>query len=363
MTEEAYSRLGPLYHKIGMSPSQDLVAGRIASAKKIYEQIDEDSLVPLLRGVFGLAKGDELDFIHDALAADDPLYASDGREAQLISSALLRRVLEEGDNYSSLAALGVAVASCGGLRSAIDDDLVAHAQRIISARRLSRKSLPDKITYKTKPNWSADFEALQPFVDGGQFREAYPGLRKLLEGSATYSQSTGSHIVSQVQALLESQKHLAEQMEVHWWVLGAWSIEAESPFSKMPAPEAGMRAGMDLATLSTASKFGLFSAPALIAQALGEAVGDTETSLKELALSGARDWRSTWSRSLLEKAELMSLLPVSGAVCLAIDSDEQPDWEPRYARQLQIDAASALSVRDAAVQLYLEQLFRREVEA
>lgn len=365
MTEDAFNRLGTLYQNIGMSPSSELVSGRIASARKIYDQLDDKSLIPLLRGVFGLAKQGELAFIENALLADDPLYSLAGgdRETQLISAALLHNALQGNDDYSSQVALGLVVASFGGLRSAIDDDLVTQAQRTLSVRRASRKNLPGKITHKSKPNWNGEFDALQPFVENDQFREAYPGIRKLLEGSTTYSQAVSSHIASQVQGLLDNQKHLVEQMEIHWWVLGAWNIETESPFAEMPAPEAGMRAGMDLVTLSTASRFGLFASPALINQVLGESVSAQVTSLKELALSGAREWRSGWSQSLLESAELMSLLPISAAACLALDSDEQPDWEPRYLRQLQIEVASVISIREAANQLYLEQLFYRDVES
>lgn len=361
--DENFSRLGTLYRKVGMSPQADLISNRVDSAKRIYENVESDNLVPLLRGAFGIAKQAELKFIDDVMVADDSNYSpgEEGREAQLIATALLGRALAEESDFSAHFALGIVVASFGGVRLTIDDELLGFANKVLVEHRTSRKVLPHKITNKTKPNWTADFEGMQQFVDSGQFRESFPGLKKMLEGSATYAHAVGSHLVSQLQALADNQKRLVEQMEVHWWVLGAWSIEQDTPFSELPAVEAGMRAGMDLARLSTASKYGLFASPALINQVLGGSVADTATSLKEVALSGSQEWRMKWSQGLLQKPELMSLLPISGAVCLALDSDEQPDWEPRYMRQLQIEASSAFSVRDAAVQLYLEQLLLREL--
>lgn len=363
MTDENFSRLGALYRKVGISPQADLVSSRTNSAKKIYENVDDDSLVPLLRGAFGIAKPTELKFIDDVLVADDSNYSpgEEGRETQLIATALLGRALAEEGDFAARFALGVAVASFGGVRFTVDDELHGLASRVLVEYRTSRKAPPDKITGRVKPNLTADFEGMQPLVDNDQFREAFPTLKKLLEGNATYAHTVGSHLAKQLQALADSQRRLAEQMEVHWWVLGAWSMEQDIPFSDLPAVEAGMRAGIDLARLSTASKYGLFAAPALMNQVLGSPAAGVPTSLKELALAGSREWRRKWSQGLLQKPELMSLLPISGAVCLALDSDEQPDWEPRYIRQVQIDASSVLSVRDAANQLYLEKLLFREL--
>lgn len=365
MIDENFGNLGALYRKVGMSPQADLISSRVDSAKKIYENVDNGVLVPLLRGAFGIAKQTELKFIEDVLVADDPDYSTngDGPEAQLVATALLRRALEEGGDFSAEFALGVVVTSFGGIRSTIDDELLAFANKVLAEHRTSIKGPPVKITNKAKPNLAAELDGMKPYVESGQFREAFPGLRKLVEGNATYAHSVGSHLVTQLQALADNQRRLTEQMEVHWWVLGAWSIEQDTPFSEVSPVEAGVRAGMDLARLSTASSYGLFASPALIDQVLGRAVASRVTSLKEVAVSGPREWRAAWSQGLLQKPELMSLLPVSAGVCLALDSDEQPDWEPRYMRHMQIDASSALSVRDASVQMYLEQLLLRALSS
>lgn len=363
MSDENFGGLGSLYRKIGMNPAPDLIQSRIESSKKIYAEVELESLAPLLRGAFGIAKKAELSFISDTISADDPSYSSeDGcREIELLSAGILRRALSEGGEFSAKFALGIVVASFGSVRSTMDESLVASAERVLLEYRTTKRPLPEKVANKARPNWAADFESMQAMADASQFKESFPVLKKLLEGGPAYTSTFGASLVGQLNALLENQRLLMEQMNVHWWVLGAWNIDGDVPFSEFQPAESGLRAGMDLASLTTASGVGLFAAPALLRRALGGAVSEVETNLKELAVCGSREWREKWSGGLLQKPEIMSLLPICGAACLAIDSDEQPDWEPRYQRQFQINASSPIGVVDAANQIYLEQLLLREV--
>lgn len=363
MTEQNFGSMAALYKKIGMNPQGELVSSRITSAKKIYEDVENKDLVPLLRSALGIAKQPELTFIDDVLVADDITYVSggEGKELQLLATALLRRALSEEGGFACLFALGIVVSSFGGVRSTLDEDLVAAASRLLSERRVVNKTLPEKFTTKTKPNWAAEFEGMQPYVDSAQFREAFPSIRKIIEGTNNYAHNVGSHLAAQLQAISDRQRRLTEQMEVHWWVLGAWSLEDNKPFSEFSKLEGCVRVGIELARLSTASSYGLFAAPALIQQVLGDEVAKSETTIREIAVSGSREWRMAWTKGLMQAPELMSVLPITAGVCLALDSDDQPDWEPRYARQLQIEASSVLSVRDASLQIYHEQLLLREL--
>lgn len=365
MTEPNFGNMAALYKKIGMNPQGELVSSRIASAEKIYGSVESKHLVSLLRGALGIAKQPELMFMDDVLAADDTTYVSggEGKELQLLATALLRRALSDEEDFACLFALGIVVSSFGGVRPTLDEDLVAAASRLLTERRVATKVLPEKFTNKAKPNLAADFEGMQPYVDNGQFREAFPTLKKIIEGTNSYAHNVGSHLVTQLQAIANGQRRLTEQMEVHWWVLGAWSLDENKPFSEFSKLEGCVRVGIELARLSTASSYGLFAAPALIQQVLGDEVAKSETAVKEIAVSGSREWRMGWTKGLMQAPELMSVLPITAGVCLALDSDDESDWEPRYARQLQVEASTVLSVRDASLQVYHEQLLLRELQS
>ena len=108
MEGEKFQQLGQLYARTGIATPAEVLEMRRNAALKVYEQLEEEHLVRLLRGCFGTTKPDELEFVTLALAQHDPSYdpVSGIREAQVVCCAMLREALGDSDSFAGAAALG-----------------------------------------------------------------------------------------------------------------------------------------------------------------------------------------------------------------------------------------------------------------
>ena len=74
MAENQMSRLGPLFGKLGLKISPEIVKLRLEGAAQAFEKYDSLYLESLVRGAFEISDSDDLSVIAEALRNADATY-------------------------------------------------------------------------------------------------------------------------------------------------------------------------------------------------------------------------------------------------------------------------------------------------
>lgn len=364
MTTASLKRLGPLYKAIGLDTNPELLSTRLASALKAFKSFDATHLSALTRSALGLARPEEMEFLAGHISSDDIGFETKGGDAELsaIAAAILWDMIEAGGRLGGLAALSVSTASFGSARALVDGELAAFASSSLATLQRQRRPSPPAATYRTKPVMKEDLQALDTHGEGNDFSAAAPHLRKLAEGGLSYTALGLNDLASQLQGVIEHQARLEEEMNIHWWLVGGWSRDSEQAFAELSIKQAALLAGKELADL-TKTDIGLASAVALLDMVItkGREKAQTPEKLADLILATPLALRSAWTANLLDNMALASLLPLSLASALAVDSDDADDWKPRFNRLANIKADLKMTPLDASNQLYRELILRRQL--
>lgn len=362
MSESPFQRLGPLYAKLGLETSPEIVPARIAGAKKAYSKFDELQLKCLVRGAIGLASPTELEHLTKILAVEDPTLGpeSDDRELVLIAGGLLYRKIEAGGQLGTDTALAVVTSSFGGVRhSSVDSSLLIFAaERLASAQRSSNQ-IPVEPTYIKKPNKDAEWTKPDEFAAANNYPEAHPGLKEIVNSSFTYAEGAIEHLTTQLMTVIDHQRLLDEQMQVHWWIVGGHSSLESKPFSDLSTIEAASCAALELAEL-TKSRNGLAASDAL----LRLVIESGRTDIKSAKISDAvkaipLERRTSLTVDLMSDEEFASLAPIHLAMALSADAGDVNDWHRRFKRITGIAATKNILPLDLAGQFYREILMLR----
>lgn len=359
MTTAPMQRLGLIYNSLGLNTSPELVTARSTSAAAILAGLQKAQLVPLVRAALRLAKPEELEFMATGLSGDDPAFnpASGDAEISAVASAMLWHLIDTAGQFRGLTALAVVTASFGGARSYIDPGLADHANATLASLQQSARPRPGNATYRKQPVTKEDFEGLETQGNNNNFQAAAPHLKKLITANLNYTMQGLQDLAGQLQGILNHQARLEEEMKIHWWLVGSWSRDQDKAFSDLPLPEAALLSGKELADL-TFTEIGLSSAPGILDLLLqkGRKGNPKPLPLAEIVLATPLSTRADWTSELLAEAATASLTPLAFAAALAVDSNDDPDWRPRFQRLTAIDPNSSLLPLDAAIQFYREQL-------
>jgi hypothetical protein len=265
-----FKRLGPLYGKIGLATSGELVTKRIEAAEKAADQFKEISNVnvcALARAALNLpVKRDELGWFVEIFKANDPTFdPSDGdRETNLLAGVALWAQMEDNGPKSTVAALALSTGAFGQLRRAdAGPELLAFANETLRAAQQRQTQSTADATYQKKPDLEKQFGQLQQAAGANNFQSAWPALKEAIVSVNDATEQGQLHVVRQLNRLIGHVRQLEEEMRMHWWVVGAWSHDLTRPFASLDIGEAAIRAGKELADL-TKSSAGPYAAPALI---------------------------------------------------------------------------------------------------
>jgi hypothetical protein len=356
--------LAALYKALGLETSSDLVERRIAGATSAMGALDAAKVCVLARAALELSlKDGELGWFLGAFREADRAFT--GRETDieiaLLAAAVLRAAIEEDRPVSTLAALAVSTGGFGRIRPVgTDDELAAFAeQSLIKLQQRESAVTPKPATVEPSPDITGTLTTLQQAGEANQFNNGWTPIRNLISGLAEFVNDSQRQLVLQLNVMVEYQKRLTEETHMQWWVIGGWSNDEWKPFPTFNAAEAAIRAGKELAELTTLPA-GPYGAPALldlVLQKVPPGAGEP-IAVNRAVTSCPAPWRRSWTSHLIDWPHA-PLLPVSFAAALAADSDDAADWEPRFQRLTGIPATTEMSTLDLGLQVFRERLLRR----
>lgn len=353
------SRLGPMYGKAGLQPTGELVSTRLTAATKAASTLDPAALEPAVRAAYGLkVDADELAPFFQIFRDSDPTFQIDlkSAEARILTSAVVSAVVESGEADSEILALLAVAGGLAGLRSPPEDPDF-FARMLSELQRVQRTSNAD-LGHVAKSNSYAlpktTAEALKQKTEGSDWAGVSGELSGALQGLATHTTAADEKLRAGLNGAITRMNALSEQMEMQWLVSNGYSLDAQKPFAKiLPLGHQVVVAARELAELTRRAE-GVAAAPALLDQILERSKQSAKKlTLAKLATSSPREWRATWTGHLPDLPS-SQLLPVTYAMKLATESEDQSDWEGRYQRETGIAPSHEMDALEWACQLYTE---------
>ena len=357
----SFDALGPIYAKMGIATSPEIIAARKAAADAGFQAFKQAHLGSAISGALGLGPDGEAEHLFDVMREKDPtldLEPSD-LEATALLSAILSAEMNVGDPLGGLVALGLVTAAFGAVRqSPTHPQLVEEAENALAQRQFVVSSGSGAIAAPKMPHDVT--EALGAIsVQNMNFgpvlapNPAMAAIRKVAE----YTHLVHGSALSAVNGANAHIRRLEEELRTYWWVVGGWSDELKVAFRTTGQSEAAVLAGYELAAKTTLP-LGLFAAPALLDRVIRE---DRKGSPQMPPLSEAIGEVPKWFRQRFQTAATVhaELLPVTLALALSGEGGEDEDWRPRFKRLAKLPADCKMSPHDLALQTYRETLFGR----
>ena len=190
------------------------------------------------------------------------------------------------------------------------------------------------------------------------FSTGAPPLVQAVTSLQDRSQTNNVSLVRALNSLVAYVNELDEQMQIQWWVVAGWSDDASRSFRELPAAEAALRAGKELADL-TSLPAGPVSSKGLLDLLLRNAAHSTttEVSIGDVAQSADKSWREQWV-SGIDASSAMPLCPVTVASAFAAQANDAQDWKPRFEREMCIEPSAMMPLVAVANQVLLESRLR-----
>jgi GTPase-associated system helical domain len=354
----AVEHMGVLYGKLGLSTSPDLIKSRGAGVTAAGEELTLNHLPDLLRCTFGLGTADERLPCHEHFLAQDPTFdvRQKEQEAALLCASILSYAMQERSSLSHKIALILVAASFGGLRRPTADEALASlAEEILAEAQSARTKAPEPRTYVKAPKSLADAVnglSSEGAADAGQVRLA-------LVEAVKYADARAQAAAISDNAVLDYAKRLEEELRTYWWVVSGWSNDRKIALRDFSLIEAALRIGKELSDKTTLPQ-GIFAAPALcdIALRSGRSEIDTPTDLATAATTIEIAERKQFLVALDDPA-LSPLFPLAAAMKLSAESNDDPDWQPRFKRLTAIEPTAIVKPMQLAIQAYREALAAR----
>ncbi len=361
-----FGRMAGLYKTLGFETPGAVVTLRKQAAAKALKGVDAGKLCVLIRSALELPiKEGELKWFLESFGQEDGAFSAGetAPETALLASSVIWATIENQGPLSTLAALALATGSLGSSRPLkVDPELVPFAERTLAAiQGKSASETPSHLKALTPLNLETQLAAIQKAGEANTFSQGWTPMNESLTALSKFSGAGYAALLKQVNELLTLQQRMENELRMQWWVIGGWSTDLRKPFSALAAPEAGMRAGKELAELASAPP-GPANAPALLDLVLEKVPGGStkSTSLSALATATPRAWRLSWLKDMASWPHA-TLTPISLAAAIAAESEDAADWEPRFLRASKLSASFEMSVLDAALQVHRERMLQRLV--
>lgn len=359
MSLSPLQNLGPLYLKLGLQTSPEIVASRVEAAEAALARYDELSDSPLIRGALGIASSGEMSDLADILNDEDATISVDEDDVELglIASGILDSVVNGGAESAKDIALKITTASFGGVRQSPNHEmLVPNAAQNLATYQQATNRAPSRQTFKIKPKHDDEWDEVGTHAASNHFNQAHSTLKTIVDGSYGYAESGFRDISKNLNAVIDHQRLLDEQMQVHWWIVDGYCEAVEKPYANMDSLTASAYAGLELASL-TKSRLGLSAAKKLLDIALKRDQKDLKSAaLLDAIKATPLDIRSKYSSNILDDEVSASLVPIHLAFSLSVEAGDGDDWFPRFKRISSIDIDHKMTPVDFATQLYLEQI-------
>lgn len=349
--------LARLYSRLGLNTDAEIVARRESGAARGAENLELKDLPDLMSGLFQIGQGGEGAYL-TAFEEDPGFEVRVGdKEAVLLAAVIADHALED-EELSGPTALTLRSVSFGGVRSLeVENGLLNRADNMLSKAQSEEAALPTKRNKSPVPA-SLDeaieaVEAVTPQQIGELPRAVHTALQELMAYVANASQAdvTGHN---RLRAHIE---RLEKETRTHWWVTGGWSALGDKLFGDLPLPVAIVFSALELQEQHDA-RTGLYAAPALL-QLILERKRDNlpPLSITDIATGPELSFRKERFGSLAS-SDKIGLFPLSSALGLAADADDEDDWKAAFRRKVGLDTDRKFEPLQLTVQLYHESLLR-----
>jgi hypothetical protein len=350
------------YAKLGMKTDPDLIASRGEILEEIVAELQHEEIPNLVRCALSLkVKETELPWL-GKFNEKDPEHEiqPNDAEASLLASAVAAHALQSDDDVKGALALAMVTASFRGMRtSLLGAEMLTLSNQVLADQQSISGSPPGNRTVVKQGKTITD--VVQVLKQAGHFQPGHgPQITSALEAIGLYAETSQNRAAASDNELLGYIRKLEQELRIYWWATSGWSFDVDGPIAELPLLEAVIRAGAELAD-KDGSEFGLFAAPALLSMVVGreKLKAAEQDNLGHVAVASDRQWR-TDKFSGIATGKLGDLLPVTAALGLAADSEDQSDWTKRFERLCGFDASKAcMSPADMALQLYREMIFSR----
>ncbi|SAL51144.1 hypothetical protein AWB70_04161 [Caballeronia cordobensis] len=362
MSETTAQYLSRLHLSTGLVSDADVVERRAKAIESVAGKCTIEQAVIGASVAAGVASDfSKLQWLTTPISAADPTYAPVGidKAAAIAASAFTNAVLAGSDKRSSAAALVVLSAGLSAARvTIVDDRLSAAAQRRLWA--IQQIGGP-QIKY-SQPSASVVAEqivALSTPLTQNNAPAAVEPLKVVVDGLLKADAAQGKAASEAVSAIITRQNLLEAEVQMLWWVVGKASHELLKPFADLPAYEAAARAAKELVGMFSPHRpSGPFAAPSLLERVLESSQKSRSAAQTlEKAMSGlAKEVRAALFVARPSASAAPAAFPIMLAAEFSLESNDEPDWKPRFTRTSHVDATHELTPVEFAKQLLREFL-------
>lgn len=338
------------YRTLQPAATRELVAAREASHVELAKAIKYAAQVlDLCRLAYGMAVPGQStlgEWFEGEIRKSDPQFSltHDRTEAGRIAALLLVQRLKQGHTRDAIAVL--ATSFCGQ-RASVDDDALTKSARdclVIGAKSRGNAVKSPGLAYSQMPNRSA----LVTQMDQNFAAPAVKALVETLTGDAyAAGESLAEAASAALKSLFDENQRLAEEVDLLWWHIGAWSECLGRPLADVPSAGRGLIAGADLAAMIRVLP-GPYGANGILRRSLGQ-VADQSVSLRE-ALESLEPYDV--KRAYSDHADL-DILPAHTAAKLYFEQGREV-WGQSFHRICGVSHEAPLTHYKLALQAFWE---------
>jgi hypothetical protein len=369
MSETTTQYLSRLHSSTGLSPEVDIVARRAKAIESVASKATTEQVVTAAAVATGVVNDlAKLQWLVSTTSEADPSFSpvTVDKAVAALSAALTHHVLAKPDVRSAAAALVLLSARLSKADSGgIDPSLPETAQHCLWA--IQQTALPEaSYTSPAQISITEQLTALHVALAANTAAPAADPLKAILEALVKADAAQGKAAADPIRALIAKQAILEEEAQMQWWVVGKASHDLLRPFADIPPFEAAARAATELANMiSRRRPAGPFAAPALLERVLeSDSKGKAAAQPFDTVMTGIpREARTAIFSMKPSLTVAPGVFPIMLGAEYSIDSGDEPDWKPRFARTAHIEPTVELTPIEFAKQLLRELLLWKLLSA
>jgi hypothetical protein len=355
------------YRAATLNPSDIPLAARWEAVETLVPDLDADAVLDVARIYFRLDPTEAgLGRFRRAFKANDPTFRMQENDLELsvLAGAVLVHLL--GSRRTSLAqigALGVIAGGFAGRREQTGvEDLVERSRVLLSRRSSDLRTLERETSHRFMR--LDDDQLAQSIIaqgDTGSTQALSNATAETFRSVIEAMNDLRTGLARMLRDVRQSQRFLAEETNVLWWVFGGWSRDLESRFSDMDLGVVALAAGRELASFA-AEPSGPLAAEAFLDNVLRQSDPKLakKVNLKDAINAAPRNWREKAARR--SRPHVEALTPALLAIAKSTETEGSEDWIPAYQRASGVDASKASDSLALALALYHEEMLLRALE-
>ena len=343
----------------------DIDDGRLkrywTAVEELSKQLEHSDIRKLIRFSAQVGKIDEdtLSKVRNTFFENDNAFLMTGNdfELRLLSSVIvIKMLLDKTDQLDH--ALAVACLDCCGAHSCFElHSLVEEANRSLNTMSHElRPKTPLPNLGNEKINAKSVLKPLKAKAAKGTPQVEISDLEPILTAYAKSDNNLASNN-EDLRTALELQK---EEVDVLWWLVGAYSNDLERPYSELEKAITAVVAGKEFAEL-VLHRPGPIGATGILKRMLANGTGGSQKiSLQELVPNLPMEWRERVSESVTEDS--IQFCPLLAAISASVESKADDAWVSIFKNRFPRLLSTAILPEIFSFQMYREWMMVLEIK-